>query len=390
MHSVRVELGERGYDVIIGPGAIQRLDSIIAARPRGGGSLPRRAVMVLDAGIAGNTAFSAVVGSSALASVRDRLTTMSIRPSESVKTLETLGVLLEAMTRARLERDEPVLAVGGGIVGDIAGFAAASYRRGVPVVQCPTTLLAMVDASVGGKTGVNVLVDGVLKKNMAGAFHQPIGVIADTDALNSLPEREFSAGLAECIKHALIARGQGMAELTDSVERDIDAARARDAEGLASMIARNVALKARVVAGDEREEDTSAQGGRALLNLGHTFAHAIETLPGVSVRGQTGTLLHGEAVGLGLCAAFRTAEHLKTVESGSADWVAGLVRRAGLPDRVGSLPTAEELVERMRDDKKVLGGRLRLVLPTGRGTSTVVENPPLEAVVLGLRSIGAS
>lgn len=390
MHSVRVELGQRGYDVIIGPGAIRHLDSLIAARPRGGDLLPRRAMMVLDAGIAGNTEFSAAVGSSGLASVRDRLVTRSIRPSEEIKTLETLGSLLEDMTRARLERDEPVIAVGGGIVGDVAGFAAASYRRGVPVVQCPTTLLAMVDASVGGKTGVNVLVDGVLKKNMAGVFHQPIGVIADTDALTSLPEREFCAGLAECIKHAMIAGGLGMGELTESVEGDIDAARARDAGRLASMIARNVALKARVVAGDEREEDTSVHGGRALLNLGHTFAHAIETLPGLSVGGETRPLLHGEAVGLGLCAAFQTAEYLKSVQSGAADWVAGMVRRAGLPERVGALPTAEELTDRMRDDKKVLGGKLRLILPTGRGTAAVIENPPLEAVVHGWRSIGAS
>jgi 3-dehydroquinate synthase len=387
--TIHVELGTRGYDVVVGPGAIDRLPEVIRARC--GGTIPRRAMLVLDAGIGTNAEFSAQVAAAAMASVRDRCITLSIQPSEQVKSMETLERLLAEMTRGKLERNEPVIAVGGGIVCDVAGFAAATYRRGVPVVQCPTTLLAMVDASVGGKTGVNLRVGDSLKKNMVGAFHQPVGVLADVRALKSLAEREFRAGLAECIKHALIARGLGAPEVTSEIGADLAAAGARSEIGITAMIARHVALKAMVVSGDEREEAPSTVGGRALLNLGHTFGHAIETLGDLIIDDSrsSGPLLHGEAVALGLCAAAACAGAMGLIAGPMAQEVTKVVASAGLPTRASGLPSIDVLIGLMQDDKKTSGGRLRVILPTSWGESRVVEGPPSRAVRAGWAAIGA-
>jgi 3-dehydroquinate synthetase len=225
--------------------------------------------------------------------------------------------MLGDLALAELERSDLVVAMGGGILGDVAGFAAGLHRRGVRIVQCPTTLLAMVDASVGGKTGVNLRagIDGspVLLKNAVGVFHQPSLVVADVDALASLEPRELRCGLAECIKHAAISGGSGqdllsLAGLTDAMPRLL----LGDAEVLASLVEQNVGLKARVVAGDERELAIGSTPGRRALNLGHTFAHAIEGCEGtrVEVGGSNQHPKHGEAVGIGLIAAARLAELL--------------------------------------------------------------------------------
>jgi 3-dehydroquinate synthetase len=310
-------------------------------------------------------------------------------PTEADKSIPTLHQVLEAMTAARIERRDVLVALGGGITGDLAGFAASAYRRGIPVVQCPTTLLAMVDASVGGKTGVNLGTGGSLMKNMVGAFHQPRLVVADVAALASLEPREFRCGLAECIKHGMIAGGLDDAGLFDATLRTLSAK--PDRAALARLIARNVALKARVVAGDEREEAPVSKGGRALLNLGHTFGHAIESLKSLRVQGmrRPGPIMHGEAVGLGLIAASVTSFVLGLCDNMLPARVEAAVHAAGLPIRVWGLPDSPEMIRLMGHDKKVAGGVLRLVLPVGDkpGKAKVVENPPLSAVTLAIDAI---
>jgi 3-dehydroquinate synthetase len=375
----------RAYEVAIGPGAIP---SVLSTLPALLGRAPARAFLIVDSGVP--AALHARV-TAALESLGTRVTFETLAPTEPAKSLDTHARLLGALAATGAGRDEPVIALGGGIVGDLAGFVAASYRRGVPVVQCPTTLLSMVDASVGGKTGVNLSVQtdsgARLLKNMAGAFHQPIAVAADTTALASLPPRVFAAGLAECVKHALLSAGLGTDPgLLSWTETRADLLDTRDDAALAELIARNVAVKAAVVAGDERELAPSAEGGRALLNLGHTFAHAIETLPGLSpvaADPSLAPLQHGEAVAIGLVAACATAAEMGLASADLESRVATLLARLGLPVRVAGLPGDDALLDAMRHDKKVLSGTLRLVLPVGPGACRVVEDPPLSAVRAG-------
>lgn len=377
------------YDVTIGEGVAAgfagRIGGVL-------GTEPGRVFMVIDTGVPG--AWAGAVADSfeqqGIAVGRHAIT-----PSESVKSLETLRGVLEAMAGFRLERREPVIAVGGGIVGDVAGFAAASYRRGTPVIQCPTTLLAAVDASVGGKTGVNLTVPGpdgkpALLKNMVGAFHQPRAVLADVTAFRSLPARELRSGLAECVKHGMIAADWGDAGLFEWMRASAESVVSGDAGVTAECVERNVAVKARVVAADEREE--SDTGGRALLNLGHTYAHAMETLGGLAVSGPDGgtlapPLLHGEAVGLGLIAAAACSAAMGRVPGGYTDEVAEAVRGCGLPTSVIGLPDDEALLGRMLDDKKTAGGRLRLTLLREPGRGELVADPPVEAVRAGWAAV---
>jgi len=385
--SVRVSLpasGERVYDVRIGPGVVEsglsEMDAIL-------GGAPGRALVVFDAGLpeADRVKLVAAVRG---AGVEPVVTT--IEPSERAKSIETLGGLLSAMAAARLDRDDPVIAVGGGIVGDVAGFAAASYRRGVPVIQCPTTLLAMVDASVGGKTGVNLTVTGEggerLVKNMAGAFWQPAAVLADVSLLGSLSDRVMRSGLAECVKHAMLG-GSIDADLGAWMGDRLGSILDRDEGAFTELVARNVAIKAAVVGGDERER--AAGGGRALLNLGHTFAHAIEPMAHLSPTGDAGDapLQHGEAVALGLVAASATAESLGLVAAPFCEAVRLVVGEAGLPTSVAGLPDDAALLDAMLDDKKVSGGALRIVVPDGRGSCRVVASPDRAAVAAGWRAI---
>jgi 3-dehydroquinate synthase len=281
---------------------------------------------------------------------------------EVYKTLEVWNRIFDALLAHRFDRRCTLVALGGGVVGDMVGFAAACYQRGVAFIQVPTTLLAQVDSSVGGKTGVN----HPLGKNMIGAFYQPRCVIADTDALNTLEDRQLSAGLAEVIKYGLIDDP----ELFGWLETHIDRLVAREPEALAHAVERSCRDKARIVAADEREA-----GQRALLNLGHTFGHAIETGVGY------GEWLHGEAVGAGMCMAARLSARLGWLSADDERRVITLVGRAGLPIAPPAALSAERFLELMAVDKKVQDGKLRLVLMRGVGAALVTDEFPREALI---------
>jgi 3-dehydroquinate synthase len=279
---------------------------------------------------------------------------------EEQKTLGNVALIIDALVAARLNRDSMVLALGGGVIGDVAGFAAASYQRGIPIVQLPTTLLAQVDSSVGGKTGVN----HPGGKNLIGAFHQPSAVITDTDTLSTLPDRQLRAGFTEIVKAALVADGEFFAWLEVNVTRLL----ARDAESLEEAIRRACTIKAAIVAEDERE-----QGPRALLNLGHTFGHAIEAGAGY------GSVLHGEAVAAGLVLAAELSARIGRLDAGDALRVRELLLSAGLPvdpPRLGRV----RMLELMGMDKKVQAGELRLVLLDRIGKAVVSTDYPRDAL----------
>ncbi len=335
--------------MVVEPGALRRLDALLREALPG----TRRALLVTDAGVEPHHA--GAVAAALEAGGID--TTVAVIPvSEKKKTLGTVRKLYELMLENRLERRDPVVSLGGGICGDVAGFAAATYLRGVPIVQCPTSLLAMVDASVGGKTGVNM----PQGKNLIGAFHQPALVVIDPDVLATLPPRELRCGLAECLKHGMIRDAALFDWIVDRAQNIVSLHR----DTLVELIERNVRIKAAVVMADEREA-----GERAHLNLGHTFAHAIEATARFGTRYK-----HGEAVALGLVAATWLA-----VDRGLCDAdVLGRVTRGleavGLPTRARKLAPDAALMEAMGHDKKVVGGRLRLVLPTRLGAVTVRDD----------------
>jgi 3-dehydroquinate synthase len=270
---------------------------------------------------------------------------------EHHKTLQTAGWVFDALVAKKLNRDATVLALGGGVVGDIAGFAAACYQRGVGYVQIPTTLLAQVDSSVGGKTGVNHSGG----KNLIGAFYQPLAVIADTDTLATLPDRELRAGLAEVIKYGCVWDPL----LFDWLDNNMAKLLARDVDALTYTIARSCEIKATVVAKDEREHNL-----RAILNFGHTFAHAIEAATAYE------TYLHGEAVGLGMLIAADLSHRLGLIDAALKDRVREILRKAGLPTEAPRIGAAKAL-ELMKMDKKVLAGTLRLVLLERLGRAIV-------------------
>ena len=279
---------------------------------------------------------------------------------EEHKTLASAARIIDALIEARMNRDCMVLALGGGVIGDLAGFAAATYQRGVAFLQLPTTLLAQVDAAIGGKTGVN----HPGGKNLIGAFHQPVAVITDTDTLATLSDREFRAGLAEIIKAALIADGG----FFDWLEREIEALLARRPEALEEAIGRACEIKAGIVARDERES-----GPRALLNLGHSFGHAIETGLG------HGRWLHGEAVAAGIVLAAEFSQRSGRLAAGDVGRVRGLLARAGLPvdpPRLGR----DRMLALLGMDKKVAGGRLRLVLLDAIGAASCTSEFPQDAL----------
>jgi 3-dehydroquinate synthase len=269
--------------------------------------------------------------------------------------MQTTQLVLDQLVAAGADRKSVIVALGGGVIGDIAGFAAAIYMRGIRFVQVPTTLLAQVDSSVGGKTGVN----HPRGKNLIGAFHQPAVVISDTDTLRTLPRRELAAGLAEVIKHGLLADERYF----DAVERDLPRLLACDAAALSDTIAGSCRIKASVVGRDERES-----GERALLNLGHTFGHAIEALAGF------GTWLHGEAVGCGLCLAADLSLRCGLLEAAAVGRIEAVVRAAGLPDRIAGLPVSAAIAS-MRGDKKAEAGRIGFVLLERIGRAVQREVP---------------
>ncbi len=341
-----MELAERSYSLRIGARLLGNPASYSALRGR-----PLR--LITDAHVA-PLYLDTVLKALSLT----RADALVLPAGETQKTWANVESALDWLLAGRFPRDGVLIALGGGVVGDLTGFVAAIYQRGIDFVQLPTTLLAQVDSSVGGKTGVN----HARGKNLIGAFHQPIAVLADTETLRSLPARELSAGLAEVIKCGLL----GDAALFARLERDLDAILALDPGPVGEAIERCCRLKARIVALDERER--IAGGPRTLLNLGHTFGHAVETFTRYE------TWLHGEAVGLGLCMAADLSARLGWISREDALRCEALVERAGLPVRPPTGMTAEDFIALMGRDKKVVGGRLRLVLLRAIGESTTTAD----------------
>lgn len=351
--SVRIHTASSDYDVEIGPAYLTRLGEHIGrvATDRGE-ALPSGVLLVTS------EAVNRRYGKAVLHSL-DRLarTACAVVPDgDAAKDLRHLEALWQAAVEARLDRDAVVVAVGGGSVGDLAGLAAATYLRGVRFVQVPTTLLAQVDASVGGKTAINF--GG--GKNLVGAFHQPMAVFCDTEAMRALPERLFREGMAEAIKHGVAFESRYFEWIAESVP----VLAARDGEALIHLVHESVRIKGAVVAADEREA-----GPRALLNLGHTFGHGLEAAGGH--RG----LSHGEAVAIGVCVAARLSERLGLAPRGLAERVAEVIRSFGLPLVAPGL-SADDVLRAMELDKKAIGGRLRLVLPLRLGRAAVVDDCP--------------
>jgi len=349
---VRVELPLRAYDVVIEPGALDRLGELVRSI-----SPSSRCALFCDAAVAQSWGGRAAAS---LDSAGFEVIRASLPSGEAHKTLAQVERLYGTLLDAQLERRSPVIALGGGVTGDTVGFAAATYLRGVPLVQCPTTLLAMVDSSVGGKVGVNV----PQGKNLIGAFHQPARVAIDPLVLRTLPERELRCGLAECIKHGVIRD----AELFEHIGREAAALRGLDPEMLAELVRRNVEIKASVVMEDETET-----GVRAHLNFGHTFGHAIEACVGY------GEILHGEAVGLGMIAACELAARMGMCAADLGARVREVVEAVGLPTRA-RLPADETLESAMAHDKKVASGRIRFVLPERLGHVVLRDDAPPSAV----------
>ena len=340
VQTFQVDVGHSSYPIKIGPGLL------------GDGALLDELIPGSQVAVVTNTTVAALYLDAVCVKLKGRRVAQCVLPDgERHKTLATLGSVFDAFVEAGLNRDATVVALGGGVVGDMAGFAAACYQRGVAYVQIPTTLLAQVDSSVGGKTGVN----HPGGKNLIGAFYQPVAVIADTDTLSTLPDRELRAGLAEVIKYGCIWDRL----FFDWLELNIDRLVARDAEALAYVIGRSCEIKAEVVGRDERES-----GVRAVLNFGHTFGHAIESAT------QYETYLHGEAVALGMVMAASLSRRLGCIDDAERARIGDLLARAGLPvapPRIGS----HRAMELMRMDKKVLAGTMRLVLLDKLGHAVV-------------------
>ncbi len=346
---IRVDLGAASYDIVIGPECLGRLGPLMRSF-----DLTDRALVVTHPGI------GSLYGERTTESLRSagfEPAVIEVPDGEGQKSLEWAEKLYDAMLSHRMDRRSPVIALGGGVIGDLAGFASATFLRGVPFVQAPTSLLAQVDASVGGK----VAVDHRRGKNLIGAFYQPLLVLASLDTLDSLPDRELRAGMAEVIKYGVIAD----AGLFAYIEGRLDEILGRDSGVLAHLVARSCEIKADVVAGDERE-----QGRRAILNFGHTMGHAIET--------QTG-MLHGEAVSIGMVYAARVAERMGVVDGEGVGRLIDLVRRTGLPQRCDGLDVAGT-IETMKLDKKSVGGRLRFILPKRIGEVVIRDDVPDEYV----------
>ena len=399
MPTVELTLPNHRYDVRIDAGLLRQLGTLVReVAPHA------RAALLVDEGIAdshGRTAARAL-------SAADYDAVVGVMPTgEEHKTLGSVRGLYNVLLDARLERRSPVIALGGGITGDTAGFVAATYLRGVPFIQVPTTLLAMVDASVGGKVGVNV----PQGKNLIGAFHQPHRVVIDVDTLSTLPDRELRCGLAECVKHAVIRDPS----LFDWIEANLDRIKRLDPPTMIELVERNVRIKAAVVMEDEKE---SPGGVRAHLNFGHTFAHAIEAvgafeaespapareeklIGGVFTFGNRTTTKpkpagpakldyhHGEAVSLGMVAATRLATGGGLCEPTLLPRLVGLLQAIGLPTSAPDLPPPDHMLELMRLDKKVKDARLRLVLPVKMGEVVVTGEVPDDAVAAAWASLSA-
>ncbi|HTO04228.1 MAG TPA: 3-dehydroquinate synthase [Opitutus sp.] len=357
--TLSVHLAERSYVIHFGRDVCALIGNEIKRRLAAG----RKIAVLTDRNLSRSqgTWFRSVFGD---------VPTLVVDAGESAKSLVVLGQVLDFLAEHKLDRGGALFAVGGGVMGDLGGFAAASWLRGIDFYQVPTTLLAMVDSSVGGKTGINIAAG----KNLVGAFHQPRGVFIATDLLTTLPPREFAAGLAEVIKSALL----GDESLLARLERSPLTVNSPD---LAEVIHRCCALKAKFVESDERE--LAKEGGRALLNLGHTFGHAIENVAGY------GVYLHGEAIAIGLCAAARLSQKLGGIGPAEVARVDALVAAHGLPTRLREPLTIEALFTAMSRDKKVRSGSLRFVILKKLGEAVTRDDVPLGLAEASFREVGA-
>ncbi|MDP4030468.1 MAG: 3-dehydroquinate synthase [Gallionella sp.] len=352
MQTLTVGLGERSYPIHIGSGLLDHAELLKDHLPR------QRAAIVSNTTVA---PLYLEKLQNTLRSVGISSTPVILPDGEEYKNADTLNLIYDALLANRCERTTPLIALGGGVIGDMTGYAAATYLRGVPFIQIPTTLLAQVDSSVGGKTGIN----HPLGKNMIGAFYQPQLVLADTDTLNTLPDNELAAGLAEVIKYGLIRD----LPFFEWLEQNLGKLLARDTEALQYAIARSCRNKAEVVAADECERDGRESGGRALLNLGHTFGHAIESGMGY------GNWLHGEGVAAGTIMAADLSQRLGWIGAQDVARTRNLFERAGLPTVAPDLGT-EKYLDLMGLDKKVEGGKLRFVLLKEIGRAVVYGEVP--------------
>lgn len=360
---VRVPLGSRSYDILIGPGLIGRAGGEITARIKG-----RRAAIVTDEN----------VGPLYLEALMDSLQTdgieavsLTLPAGEKTKCFENLITVVDLALSARLERNDMIIALGGGVIGDLAGFAAGIVKRGVRFVQIPTSLLAQVDSSVGGKTGINTRHG----KNLVGVFHQPDLVLADADSLGTLSQREFRAGYAEVAKYGLIDKPEFFAWLEANCKDVFSGGPSR-----IEAIAASCRAKAAVVAADEREN-----GARALLNLGHTFGHALEA----AVQYDSARLVHGEGVSIGMVLAHEFSTRLNHASRDDADRVRKHLKEVGLPVTIGEIPgempPAEQLMDAIAQDKKVKSGKLTFILTRGVGQSFIADDVPASEVISFLK-----
>ncbi|MCV9946117.1 MULTISPECIES: 3-dehydroquinate synthase [unclassified Rhizobium] len=363
IRTVHVPLGERAYDILIGPGLIARAGAEIATRLKG-----RKAAIVTDENVAPLylKALVASLDEAGIASAE-----VVLPAGEKTKSFEHLMTACDKVLEARVERNDYVIALGGGVIGDLSGFAAGIVRRGVRFVQVPTSLLSQVDSSVGGKTGIN----SRHGKNLIGVFHQPDLVLADTDVLNSLSEREFRAGYAEVAKYGLIDKPHFFAWLEANWKSVFAGGSAR-----IEAIATSCQAKADVVVADEREN-----GQRALLNLGHTFGHALEAATAYD----SSRLVHGEGVSIGMVLAHEFSARMNLASPYDARRVERHLKEVGLPTRMseipGDLPPAESLMDAIAQDKKVKSGKLTFILTRGIGQSFVADDVPASEVISFLR-----
>jgi 3-dehydroquinate synthase len=355
---VQVNLPNAPYEITVRPGLLEQIGQILTELVGA-----RRAAVVTDSHV--DPILLPAVQKSLEAAGFEVIAAV-IPAGEAHKSLAYVSSIYDRLLSAKIERSTPLLALGGGVVGDMAGFVAATVLRGVPFVQIPTTLLAMVDASIGGKTGV----DHAMGKNLIGAFYQPTAVLIDPQVLRTLPPGQFRGGLAECIKHDLIRDEKGFARL----ETEMDSVLKLDMADLTELIAHNAAIKAAVV-----EADPFEKGERAHLNFGHTFGHAIESASGFAYA-------HGEAVALGMTAATFVSRKLGTIDQTARQRIIAIIQKAGLPTNGLTLET-DRIMEAMQSDKKVAGGQLRFVLLEGIGRATLRDDVPLELVRQAVESL---
>jgi len=360
MQTFSIALGERSYPIHIGPALLGRADLIAPF-------LVRKSVAIVTNTTIAPLFLERLAGTLAREGIE--IVRIVLPDGEDHKDWRALNAVFDALLEKRCGRDTTLVALGGGVIGDLAGFAAATYQRGVQYVQVPTTLLAQVDSSVGGKTAIN----HPLGKNMIGAFHQPRLVLADTDTLKTLPERELRSGLAEVIKHGLIRDAGFFTWIEANIERLL----ARDAEALEHAVLRSVEIKADIVAKDERED-----GLRKVLNFGHTFGHAIETGLGY------GAWLHGEAVAAGMVMATDLSRQLGYLSEADVARIRSLLQRAGLPTTAKGI-APERMQQLMSVDKKVKEGRMHFVLLERLGAATLRDDVPPAALDRTLARLAA-